>query len=130
MRAPVVEVADILGQDPLQMALIEYENVVQALGPDRSHPALGDGVGSRRSERCAYLGDTNITHPTIEGGAVAAVAVMNEKTWRLAVPAAAFDDLPCRPLDGPRRWNGRTYLAIVLAETLNPSRANSAWILR
>src|SRR5215510_7630549 len=50
MRAPVVEIADILGQDLLQMALIEYENVVQALGPDRSHPALGDGVGSRRSE--------------------------------------------------------------------------------
>src|SRR5215471_10890344 len=32
--------------------------------------------------------------------------------------------------DGPRRWIGCIYLAIVLAETLNPSRANSAWILR
>jgi hypothetical protein len=29
MRAPVVEIADILGQDLLQMALIEYEHVVQ-----------------------------------------------------------------------------------------------------
>jgi hypothetical protein len=29
MRAPVVEIADILGQDLLQMALIEYEDVVQ-----------------------------------------------------------------------------------------------------
>src|SRR5215831_19897577 len=38
--APAVEVADILGQDFLQMALIEDEHVVQALGPDRSHPAL------------------------------------------------------------------------------------------
>src|SRR5215472_16708410 len=32
--------------------------------------------------------------------------------------------------DGPRRWIGCIYLAIVLAETLTPSRANSAWILR
>jgi hypothetical protein len=32
------------------MTLIEYENTVQALGRDRSDPALGDGVGSRRSE--------------------------------------------------------------------------------
>ena len=103
MRAPVVEIADILGQDILQMALIEYEHVVQALRPDRSHPALGDGVGPRRSEWRANLGDTNITHPTIEGGAVAAVAVMNEKTWRIAVPAAAFDDLPCRPFGGRMR---------------------------
>ena len=45
MRAPVVEIADILGQDLLQMALIEYEQMVEALGPDRSHPALGDRVG-------------------------------------------------------------------------------------
>src|SRR6516162_6715773 len=60
MRAPVVEIADILGQDLLQMALIEYEHVVEALGPDRSHPALGDGVGSRRSEWRANLGNTKI----------------------------------------------------------------------
>src|SRR6516225_1858443 len=109
---------------------------------------------------------------------------MNEKAGWHAVPAAAFDDLLCRPFgglmrrhvhvenlpagvmdheehvqcskrmvwtqkkshaqtadvcclrndrqreDGPRRWIGCIYLAIVLAETLNPSRANSAWILR
>ena len=93
MRAPVVEIADILGQDLLQMTLIEYENVVQALGPDRSHPALGDGVGSRRSEWRANLGNANITHPTIEGGAVAAVAVMDEETSRYSLPSAAFDNL-------------------------------------
>jgi hypothetical protein len=69
MRAPVVEIADILGQDLLEMALIEYEHVVQALGPDRSHPALGDCVGPRRSERRAGLGNTETTHPPIEAGA-------------------------------------------------------------
>src|SRR6516225_4708616 len=95
MRAPVV--ADILGQDLLQMALIEYENVVQALGPDRSHPALGDGVGSRRSEWRANLGNTNITRATIESGAKTAVAVMNEETSRYSVPSAAFDNLLRRP---------------------------------
>ena len=84
MGAPVVEIADILGQDPLQMTLVKYENLVQALGPDRSDPALGDGIGSRRSERCANLGNTNIAHPTIECGAITTVAVMNEKSWRLA----------------------------------------------
>src|SRR5215472_10669431 len=33
-------------------------------------------------------------------------------------------------VDGPRRWVRCIYLATVLAETLNPSRASSAWILR
>ena len=28
---------------------------------------------------------------------------MNEKTWRLALPAAAFDDLLCRPFGGRMR---------------------------
>src|SRR6516162_1686303 len=100
MRAPVVEIADILGQDLLQMALIEYEHVVQALGPDRSHPALGDRIGPSRSERRASLGNPEIAYLPIEAGAITAVAVMNEKTWRLAVPTAAFDDLLCRPLGG------------------------------
>src|SRR5262249_7285401 len=76
MRAPVVEIADIFGQDLLQMALIEDEHVVQALAPDRPDPALGDGVGSRRSERRANLGNTNIAHPTIECGTITGVAVM------------------------------------------------------
>ena len=42
-------------------------------------------------------------HPPIEGGAVAAVAIMKEKTWRLGVPAAAFDNLLRRPRGGRMR---------------------------
>src|SRR5262249_14439903 len=91
---------NIFGQDLLQMALIEDEHVVQALGSDGSHPALRYGVGPRRSEWRANLGNTNIAHPTMECGAVTAVAVMNEKSWRLAIPSAAFDHLLSRPRGG------------------------------
>src|SRR5262245_35672717 len=100
MRAPVVKITDIFDQDLLQMALIEDENMVQALASHGPHPALGDGIGSRRSEWRANLGNTNIAHPTIECGAVTAVAVMNEKSWRLAIPSAAFDHLLSRPRGG------------------------------
>jgi hypothetical protein len=48
----------------------------------------GDGVGPRRSEWCANLGNTNIAHPTIERGAIDGQI---EKSWRLAIPRAAFD---------------------------------------
>ena len=85
------------------MALIEDEHVVQALGPDRSHPALGNRVGPRRSERRASLGNTEITHPPIEAGSITAVAIVNEIAWRLTVPTAAFDNLLCRPLGGRMR---------------------------
>jgi hypothetical protein len=103
MRPPVIEIAHILGQNLRQIALIEYEDVVKALGPDRSHPALGDRVDPRRSARRASLGDTETTHPPIEAGAITIVAVMSEKTWRLVVPTAAFDDLLCRPISGRMR---------------------------
>jgi hypothetical protein len=33
-------------------------------------------------------------------------------------------------VEGPRRWVRCIYLATVLAETLNPSLASSAWIFR
>jgi hypothetical protein len=104
MWAPVVELAVILGPKLLQMALIEYEHVVQALRPDRSHQTLGDRGGPRRSERRANLGNTEMTHAPIEAGAITAVAIMKEETWRLVVPAAAFDNLLCRPLTG---WTRR-----------------------
>jgi hypothetical protein len=100
MRAPVIKITDIFGQDFLQMALIEDEHVVQALGSDGSHPALGYGVGSRRSEWCANLGNTNIAHPTIDCATITAVAVMNEKSWQRAIPSAAFDHLLRRPRGG------------------------------
>ncbi len=41
----MIEIVDILGQDPAQVALIEDEHVIQSLASDRFHPALGDRVG-------------------------------------------------------------------------------------
>ena len=55
---------------------------------------------SRHSVLTDSLGNTEITHAPIEGVAITAVAVMNEKTWRLGVPAAAFDNLLRRPRGG------------------------------
>jgi len=97
MRAPVVEITYILGQDLLQMALIENQHVIQTFGSDRSHPSLGDRVGARRSEWRASLCNAEIAHPPIEACAVDTVTVMNEVAWRLPVPSAAFDNLLCRP---------------------------------
>jgi hypothetical protein len=104
MRAPPVEITDIFGQDLLQMALIDDEHVVEAFGPDRSHPTLGNRVGPRRSKWRARLDNTEITNPPIEASCITVVAVVNEKAWRLAVPTAAFYDLLCRPTGG---WVGR-----------------------
>ena len=40
------------------MAMSEYEHVVKALGPYRSHPSLRNGIGFWCSDRCPDLMNT------------------------------------------------------------------------
>jgi len=51
MGAIVVVVADELGQDRAQVALVKGYQLVEALAADRPHPALRDRVGARRPNR-------------------------------------------------------------------------------
>jgi hypothetical protein len=71
--------------------------MVQALRSRRSHPSLSDGIGSRRPERRVNLPYPEAPHATIEAYSIAAVAIMNQKSWRRSIPSAAFHDLLCDP---------------------------------
>jgi hypothetical protein len=51
VRSFFVIVPQILSEDPLQMALPEDQEVVQALPPHRLYEALGKGVGLRGADR-------------------------------------------------------------------------------
>jgi hypothetical protein len=58
MRAPLVEIRDVLGQHPTKVAFTEDKGVIQTLLPDRSHPSLGDRISLWRSEWGANLRDS------------------------------------------------------------------------
>jgi hypothetical protein len=47
VRPRDVVVAEVLGEDPLEVATTPDQGPVQALGPDRSDPSFGVGVGRR-----------------------------------------------------------------------------------
>jgi len=64
--APLIEVGDIFGDDGPEMLLIENEQVIETFGPQRSHPALGNGIGARRSERGADLPDAEAAQSPFE----------------------------------------------------------------
>ena len=51
MGAIVVVVADELGQDRAQGALVKRYQSIEALAADGPNPALRDGVGARRPNR-------------------------------------------------------------------------------
>jgi len=53
VRSFCVVVAQILPQDPMQMALPEDQEMVQALAAHRSHEALGKGVRFRGADGSA-----------------------------------------------------------------------------
>jgi hypothetical protein len=66
MRAPLIEIRDVLGQDPAKVTLTEDKCVIQALLPSRSHPSLGDRIGLRCPERGADLSNAKTLEPPIE----------------------------------------------------------------
>ncbi len=55
MGTPRIEVGDVLVQRPLEVALVDDEQMIQTLGPGRSDPALGERVRPRRLHRCPEL---------------------------------------------------------------------------
>src|SRR6266481_7539184 len=98
MRAPLVEVRDVLGQDPTQVTLTEDECVIQALLPCRSHPSLSDRIGLRHSKRGTNLSDSKVLQPSVEERTIAAIAIVDEEAWRRSFPATALHDLLRDPL--------------------------------
>jgi hypothetical protein len=77
MRTPLVVVGDIRCDEALQMQNAENESVIQALGPNRSHPPFCDGIGSRSFRGCTNLCHAKRSDATIDRCAVTAVAVMD-----------------------------------------------------
>lgn len=54
MRSMGVVVLDELGEDATEMTRTDDQQVIQALAASGGHPALGEGIGIRRSNRGAH----------------------------------------------------------------------------
>jgi hypothetical protein len=52
------------------------------------------------------LRNAEVPQAALEGGATAAIAIVNQKSWRASIPSAAFDQLLGRPLRS-RTWRHR-----------------------
>ena len=75
VRARGVVVADVLGDDALEVPAVEHENVVEAFATKRAQKALADGVHVRRAHRRADDPDAGGACERIEGGPELVVAV-------------------------------------------------------
>src|SRR5215211_261986 len=83
----------------VELPTAEDKDPVEALVPERPHPALGMGVGVRRPDRRAYDPDALALEDSVELAAELAVAIVHQKAERL--PVAEVHDQVARLLCDP-----------------------------
>src|SRR3981189_2553908 len=102
MRSHAVVIVRIVFQNPTQMFLVQDNDVVQTLAPDRSDQPFGKAVLPRRG-RCNWLfSDTHGTQSAGDDSAVDSISI-SDHIARSAIPRKSLGDLTCNPL---RRWVG------------------------
>jgi hypothetical protein len=69
-------------------------------------PTLRNRIRSRRPERRSHLFNAKMPQAALDRRAISAVAIVNQKSWRLSMPSAALDQLLGSPLRG-RTWRHR-----------------------
>src|SRR4029453_13016478 len=78
MRTPRIEVGDVLVQHPLEVALVENEQMIQTLGTRGSDPAFSERVRPRRVQGCPELSYPESSQAPIKRFAIPAVPVTEE----------------------------------------------------
>src|SRR6266446_8705594 len=97
VRAMLVVVADVSGENSFEVPAVHDQDPVGALAACSADPSFDEGVRARRSYRCTDRSDAFGTEHLIERGRELAVAVVDQKPDRL------------RPLD-ERREIGRAHV--------------------
>jgi hypothetical protein len=100
MRTPRTEVGDVLVQHPLEVALVDDEEMIQRLGPRGSDSAFGERVRPRCLRRCPELSHPESSQAPIKRFAIPAVPVTEEIPRRIPVPTTGVHDLLGRPVGG------------------------------
>ena len=102
MRARVVIVVEVLAHDSPQMPLIQDDDVIEALSPDRSDEPFDEGILPWTSRCNHHFLEAHVSDSLLEGVAIDLVPVAKQ-ILRREFPRERFHDL----LGGPRRGRVR-----------------------
>lgn len=81
MRPVAIVVSDELGQHSVEVALVDHDQMIEALGTNRPDDPFGNGVGLRRRGRCQHASDIQPCKPAVEVTAIDRIAVVDEESW-------------------------------------------------
>src|SRR5271166_6399773 len=99
MRSDVVVVASIGSQDPPQVRLTQFNDMVHALAADRSDQPFSEGVLPRRGWGDWLVTDAHGANSTRNGCAVDAIPIADQVV-RSIIPRECLHDLACDPFRG------------------------------
>jgi hypothetical protein len=105
MGAAVV-IVDVLANDALGLALVEDQDVIEAVARERPHQALANRVCHRCPGRRKEASHPKTAQPPSEARVVDAVSVVQQIAWRRV--ADGLDHALCYPR--ARRMRGDTYV--------------------
>jgi hypothetical protein len=95
-------VAHVFAEQSLGLAIVPDEHMIQAIAPQCTHDALAMRVRLRRARRCNEFADTEAAYALLKVLTVDAVAIVQQKARRHAVPGGLNDSL-----GSPRRGRMR-----------------------
>jgi hypothetical protein len=91
VRATLMIILEVAGQDAAQVRLAENENVIQTLAPDRTDQALGERILPGAVRRREDFVDAHAFHAMPKVLAVDLVAIAQEIGWRGVVRERVYD---------------------------------------
>ena len=85
---PAMVVPNVLAQDALCVEIVEDDEVVEAISPERPDDPFAKRVRLRGSGRRDQASRAEAFHSPSEVGAIDRVAVVNEEPWRMVLAVA------------------------------------------
>ena len=95
MATVFVVIASILVQNPVQPFLVQHNQKVQALSPDRPDSPLDVGILPGRTAGCANFLNTEQLNCSLEFAAIDTVVIQQQESRRRFI-GKGLADLPCR----------------------------------
>ena len=81
MRAVVVVIAHVIGEQFVQVSFVDSDNAVQQITAAASHPALGQSVLPGTPDRGSHTGDLHRAKGSQYFQAVLLIEIAEQKFW-------------------------------------------------
>jgi hypothetical protein len=89
----VIEIRNVLANDPVEMSLTQNENMIQALAPHTADEPLADRIGSRCFQRGLEHLNLSVLGHSGEASSILLIVIADQKAMSLSIGRGFPDPL-------------------------------------